>query len=90
MLRMAWEPADLDEARRTLHKDIYAVVEWAVQERKFVLRKQGHGFALYCPCGGRSPFIRVDGTPGNPTWKAKRLRRSVSHCPDQHDLMRLQ
>jgi hypothetical protein len=88
--QVAWESANLQDARRKLHKDIYDVVEYAVQERGFTLRKQGHGFALYCPCGGRSPFIRVDGTPGNPTWKARKLRRCVSQCPDQHDLMRLQ
>lgn len=87
---MAWEPADLNEARRKLHKDIFTVVKWAVERRNFRLRKQGHAFALYCPCGGRAPFIRVDGTPGNPTWKARRLRRSVSNCPDQHELMKLQ
>lgn len=87
---MAWEPADLSEARRTLHKDVFDVVKWAVEKKKFRLRKQGHAFALYCPCGGREPFIRVDGTPGNPTWKARRLRRSVNHCPDQHELMKLQ
>ena len=87
---MTFEAADLGEARRKLHKDIYEVVEWAVRERHFTLRKQGHGFALYCPCGGRNPWIRVDGTPGSPTWKAKKLRQKVGNCPDQHDLMRMQ
>ncbi|WP_139043257.1 hypothetical protein [Mycobacterium lentiflavum] len=86
---MTWEPADLNQARRRLHKDIFDVVQWAVEERKFTLREQGHGFALYCPCGGRAPFVRVDGTPGRPTWKARKIRRAVLHCPDQHDLMRL-
>lgn len=87
---MAWELADLGEARRKLNKDVFDVVKWAVEEKNFSLRKQGHGYALYCPCGGRTGFVRVDGTPGNPTWKAKKIRRAVNHCPDQHELMSLQ
>ncbi|KQH76842.1 hypothetical protein AO501_23335 [Mycobacterium gordonae] len=90
ILQVAWEDADLADARRVLHKDIFAVVQWAIDEKQFRLRKQGHAFALYCPCGGRNPFIRVDGTPRNPTWKAKTIRRSVNRCPDQHELMGLQ
>ena len=87
--RMAWDEADLEQARRKLNKDVYVVVHWAVNERRFTLRKQGHAYALYCPCGGRKPFIRVDGTPRNPTWYARRLKRAVNHCPDHHELMPL-
>lgn len=86
---MPLEPADLEDARRKLDKDTFAVVEWAVKEKKFTLREQGHGYALYCPCGGRNPFIRVDGTPRNPTWQARKIERAVNRCPDQHELMRL-
>lgn len=48
------------------------------------LRRQGHKFYLYCPCGtGR---IRVDGTPQNPDSQAKRIRREAERCPQRHEL----
>lgn len=77
----SWHEAGLEEAQRALDKDLYAVVEWAVTERDFRLRKQGHGFYLYCPCGGRNLGVRVDHTPRNPTWAAKKIKYSVARCP---------
>jgi hypothetical protein len=84
---MAWERADLDEARCRLHNDIFDVVLWAVEDKNFVLIQEGDAYALNCPCGRGAPFIRVDGFPTNPSWKADRLRRSVNLCPDQHDVL---
>jgi hypothetical protein len=78
----SWPETELDEAQRALHKDIYAVVEWAVNEKDYRLRKQGHGFYLYCPCGQRDlGMVRVDHTPRNPTWVAKKIKHAVARCP---------
>lgn len=81
--------ASLSEARTELSPEVYEAVKWAVEELGFRLRRQGHKFALYCPCEDGGGWLRVDGSPrGDPTNHAKRLRRAVSHCPDKHQLMR--
>ena len=48
------------------------------------VRRQGHKFYLYCPCGGGK--IRVDGTPKNPGNQARRIRKIAGHCPNRHEL----
>lgn len=50
------------------------------------LRRQGHKFSFYCPCG--SSRVRIDGTPRNPQQHAKRIEREIGHCPDRHGLDR--
>lgn len=84
-----WPVVPLSEAKRALSKEVYAVIEWAVKQREFKLRGQGHKFALYCPCGGDGGWFRVDGSPrGDPVNHAKRVKRLLNHCPGKHDLMR--
>jgi hypothetical protein len=84
-----WQVVPLREARRALSKEVYAEVAWAVNEREFKLRAQGHKYGLYCPCGTNGVWIRVDGSPnGDPVYHAKRVKRLVNHCPEKHGLMR--
>lgn len=77
-----------EDVRSTVNKDVFDAIAYAYHEKGFSIRKQGHGYGLYCPCGGRLNFVRVDGTPRNPTWHARKIRRAVDRCPEQHDLMR--
>lgn len=48
------------------------------------IRRQGHKFYLYCPCG--TGKIRIDGTPQNAVTQARRARREAARCPDNHAL----
>ena len=50
------------------------------------LRRQGHKFYVYCPCGDPRGRIRVDGTPQNPHRQARRIRGQAAHCPNDHGL----
>lgn len=54
------------------------------------IRKQGHGYRVYCPCsrasGGRS--FPVPGTPPNPGNVVRRLLQNREHCPDSHELIK--
>ncbi|MGU3586393.1 hypothetical protein ACLBYD_24890 [Rhodococcus sp. C26F] len=84
-----WAEASLPDARDSLNKEVYAVVEDLVKKQGWRLRKQGHAYALYCPCEDeRANFITVPGTSKNPGNAAKRLKRSASRCPDRHELMK--
>lgn len=78
------EPADVSGE---LHKDVLAAVKVLV-EAGWRLRRQGHKFYLYCPCGDGGAQLRVDGTPKNPSWQAKTLLRDARRCPGQHELLR--
>lgn len=83
-----WVSIAVADVRREVHKDIYAVLE-ELEARGWRLRRQGHKVAMYCPCGGDvGTWLRIDGTPKNPTFKARRYRRAADHCPDAHDLIR--
>ena len=48
------------------------------------IRRQGHKFRLYCPCG--TGTVRIDGTPQNAENQARRARREAARCPDNHAL----
>lgn len=50
------------------------------------VRRQGHKFRLYCPCGDGRPLV-CNGTPRNDHTHAERLRRQAALCPDCHDLL---
>ncbi|PJK19802.1 hypothetical protein CSX11_24175 [Mycobacterium goodii] len=72
-----------------MKKEVFEVVKWAVENRRFRLRKQGHAFGLYCPCVTEDAgWIGVDGSPRNPVVHAKQIKRAVSRCPENHQLMR--
>ncbi len=74
---------DLSAVRREIHQDTYEVLESLVAAG-WRLRRQGHKFLIYCcPCG--ADWVRVDGTPKNPTNQARRIRREAARCPDRHD-----
>ena len=77
----------LPEARRGLVKEIYEVVEALVRDEGWWLRRQGHKYALYCPCGSEGGFVTLPGTPKNAGAAAKTVRRKTRHCPDRHGLM---
>jgi len=78
------------DVRRSLKPEIYVVVVEMVETHGWKLRRQGHGYRLFCPCprsgGGRG--VPVPGTPANPGNAAKRLRRNLEHCPGSHELMK--
>lgn len=83
-----WNQDSLADARRSLAKEVYVVVELLVKEHGWRLRKQGHKYGLYCPCTeGRANFIPIPGTPKNPVHAARRIKRLAAHCPDRHELM---
>lgn len=85
----SWEEASLKDARRSLDQEVYEVVADLVKNKGWRLREQGHKYALYCPCkDGRANFITLPGTSKNPGNAAKRVKRSASRCPDQHDLIK--
>lgn len=71
------------DARQELKAEVYSVVK-DLMANEWRLRRQGHKFKLYCPCGAVK--LTVNGTPQNAANHAKRLRRLAAHCPDRHDL----
>lgn len=73
------------EVRRQLKAPVYEVVAKRMGDG-WRLRDEGHKFYLYCPCGDPRGRFRVDGTPRDPDWHARRLDRDTEHCPDNHDL----
>jgi len=79
------EWVDPSGVRREVPDVIYELLLEAL-ERGWRLRREGHKFRLYCPCGKGT--IRVDGTPRSPEWAARRIRRDMARCPDRHDLDR--
>lgn len=50
-------------------------------DRGWVLRREGHGFRLYCPCESRCTVINVGGTVSNPGRTARRIDRAAQLCP---------
>ncbi len=56
----------------------------SLETKGWRIRRQGHKFYLYCPCGGGR--VRVDGTPQNAENQARRVRREAERCPHRHDL----
>lgn len=86
----AWAEARLQNARGSLDKEVYEVVEDLVKTQGWRLREQGHKYAIYCPCTDdeRANFITLPGTSRNPGNAAKRVKRSASRCPDRHELMK--
>lgn len=80
-------PADL---RGKVDSPVFEAVKWLHDEKRWKIRKQGHGYRVYCPCkheeGGTS--AAVPGTSGRPESAARRLRRNAEHCPDGHDLVK--
>jgi hypothetical protein len=82
------EWVELTNVRREVPQQIYAVIAELCRTRGFKVRRQGHKFYLYCPCGTDGAMISVPGTPRNADVAARRLRRAASHCPDQHELAR--
>jgi hypothetical protein len=73
----------VSSVRREVKPQVYAVLV-ELERDGWRLRRQGHKFKAYCPCGGG--IVTVNGTPRNPDWEARRIRRDAAHCPDRHDL----
>jgi hypothetical protein len=65
------------------HKEINDAIEKLVAAG-WTLAEQGHKYRLWCPCN--EMFVRVDGSPRNPSWAARQILRQAAHCPDRHDL----
>ena len=61
-------------------------VIYLVTQKDFIVRDQGHGVRLYCPCGPSGIQFSVNGTPKNPSGHARKVSRQGEHCPDDHDL----
>lgn len=73
-----------DVGRREVDPVIYDVLV-ELTARDWRLRRQGHKFYAYCPCGDPRGKIRIDGTPQNPANQARRALRQAGHCPADHD-----
>ncbi|BDH55958.1 hypothetical protein MTP03_08970 [Tsukamurella sp. PLM1] len=86
---LAWDVATLQDVRNAYkgETDLCAAVEYAMG-KGWTVRKQGHKFRLYCPCGGDlGKQFGLGGTVRNSTATARRVRRTVDRCPDRHDLI---
>lgn len=81
---MAGDWVDLPSVRREIDKDVYNVLSKLVAA-DWRLRRQGHKFLLYCPCGPGGTWVRVDGTPANPKNHARRIASEAAKCPDGHE-----
>ncbi|GAB4083311.1 hypothetical protein GCM10028783_42620 [Modestobacter muralis] len=77
---------DVSAVRREVDPAIYSVLQ-DLEAANWRLRRQGHKFGLYCPCGEGGTWIRVDGTPRNPAGQARRIKRQAALCPDRHELI---
>jgi hypothetical protein len=51
------------------------------------VRRAGHKYELYCPCGANGIRVKANGSPENDDTHAMRVRRQTDLCPDRHDLM---
>ncbi|GAA4234699.1 hypothetical protein GCM10022254_40190 [Actinomadura meridiana] len=51
----------------------------------WTLRREGHGYRLYCPCSTKCTTIPVGGTPANPSNAAMRITRAAQRCPKDPD-----
>lgn len=73
----------VSSVRREVDTEVFAVLE-DFEPKGWLLRRQGHKFYFYCPCGHSK--VRIDGTPRNPSSAARRIRRELSYCPERHTL----
>jgi hypothetical protein len=71
--------------RREVAPEVYAVLV-ELGSRGWRVRRQGHKFRAYCPCGDNGSMVRIDGTPRSPVQHARRALREAGHCPDRHGL----
>ncbi|KXP10144.1 hypothetical protein AXK60_06570 [Tsukamurella pseudospumae] len=89
-MQMAQDEVSAAEIRKK-YKGQYRCVGDAILyalSKDWVVRDQGHGVRLYCPCGGQlGRAVSVAGTPKFPGSCAKNIRRTVDKCPDDHDLI---
>lgn len=79
--------AQASDVRRELPPEVYAVLA-DLMSRGWRLRRQGHKFRVYCPCGDGAGHFAINGSPRNPAAHARQLARQAARCPEQHDLDR--
>lgn len=82
---MQWVAAR--DERSSMRPEMYAVVV-ELEAQGWRLRRQGHGWRMYCPCGAGGAAFPIPHTPANPANVAKRLRRNAELCPNSHELVR--
>lgn len=70
---------DPKDVSSEIHKDVLAVVR-VLTSSGWRLRRQGHKFYMYCPCGSDGAQLRVDGSPKSSTQRAKILARDARRC----------
>ena len=85
--RAVVEGLDPRIVRRSMAPEIYDVVI-ELHRRGWQLRRQGHGWRMYCPCGDRAGQFVIPHTPPSPGNVARRMRRNAELCPGAHELMR--
>lgn len=73
-----------DVGRREVDPVVYDLLVELIG-RGWRLRRQGHKFRVYCPCGDLRGMVRIDGTPQNPENHVRRARREAARCPSEHD-----
>ncbi|RBQ14060.1 hypothetical protein DP939_42545 [Spongiactinospora rosea] len=49
------------------------------------LRREGHGFRLYCPCQNMCTTIPVGSTPANPGRTIRWINNAAQQCPKDAD-----
>lgn len=78
---MSGERVRVSDVRHELKPQIFKVIK-KYARAGWTLRRQGHKFYFYCPCG--EDWVRVDGTPRNPDRRAKQIELEIKRCPDRH------
>jgi hypothetical protein len=61
-------------------KDIRKELKYWV-DRGWILRRESHGFRLYCPCSRKCTALSIGSTPANPSRTARRIRAAAQLCP---------
>jgi len=75
------------DIKSEIDKDMRPGVE-ALVAKGWRLRRQGHKFRAYCPCGHPEGQTRIDGSPKDMQRHRDRLERAAELCPDRHGLIR--
>lgn len=71
----------VSDVRDELKPPIYRVIK-KYAKSGWRLRRQGHKFYFYCPCG--EDWVRIDGTPRDADRRAKQIEQEIKRCPTKH------
>jgi hypothetical protein len=83
---MSGEWVSASDVASEVHKDVFAAL-LELEAGGWRIRRAGHKFQVYCPCGRGGAKFSVGGTVSNPGNVARRIRRNAEHCPEHHELV---